>query len=412
MRNKIKKTRKQLKRIKQEGGNQRIVKHYWYKDWPDHGIPPNEEYEYFKNFIRILFEDIDDNKGGTVIHCSAGVGRTGVVYIILYLMFNITETTITINHIIDSIKEARKHRMYMVQTPAQFELICKLLNVYVTSDDIARFNALPEKDEYKLTLYAKLPANKIKNRYTNILPYDQNRIVLPSENSNTNTPPDDDYINASNMKPFCDGCNVIATQCPLPITITDFHKMIAFSELDIKRIVMLGGLVDSTNINKCIDYYNNLSDAYAAGKLTERLKYDNADIATYKYTYNHQPNQNIQITFENIGPITNDNTIENSTNTLSITMNDINKRTIPNSNDNTIEKKTNTLSITSNDINRRASNPRNTYLQSNNRVYNAFTRICIILSSYNNTVHRLEWYNTHDKNTTPPNHSAYKTILI
>ena len=61
----------------------REIKHFWYKIWPDKSVPPNEDKQKFINFIDILYDDIITDGGGTVIHCSAGVGRTGTIFVIL-----------------------------------------------------------------------------------------------------------------------------------------------------------------------------------------------------------------------------------------------------------------------------------------------------------------------------------------
>ena len=106
-----------------------------------------------KLFIDKLMYDILTVGGGTLIHCSAGVGRTGTIYVILSLLFKngklkqsststeIYTTTptlsdiwepnyqnITLYDIYDEIRIAREHRMMMVQTDKQFLFICEYLN--------------------------------------------------------------------------------------------------------------------------------------------------------------------------------------------------------------------------------------------------------------------------------------------
>ena len=59
----------------------------------------------------------------------------------------------------------------------------------------------------------------MKNRFPDILPYDQSRVPLPCTK--------DDYINASFLSKLSPtGMPLIATQAPLPATYTDFWHMI------------------------------------------------------------------------------------------------------------------------------------------------------------------------------------------
>ncbi|KAI5625744.1 tyrosine-protein phosphatase non-receptor type 18, partial [Silurus asotus] len=77
-----------------------------------------------------------------------------------------------------------------------------------------------------------LQENIKKNRYKDILPYDQTRVVL------TPTTPEysSDYINANFIKGVTGSRRYIATQGPLNNTLVDFWRMIW--EYDVKVIVM------------------------------------------------------------------------------------------------------------------------------------------------------------------------------
>eukprot|EP00043_Microstomoeca_roanoka_P010393 m.98800 g.98800 ORF g.98800 m.98800 type:complete len:113 (+) comp14880_c2_seq8:224-562(+) len=54
------------------------MRHYWFTDWPDHGVP--------ENTITVINMLLDVRKycneattlsGPPIVHCSAGIGRTG-----------------------------------------------------------------------------------------------------------------------------------------------------------------------------------------------------------------------------------------------------------------------------------------------------------------------------------------------
>ena len=52
-----------------------IVKHYQYTTWPDYGVP--ESVSPFMTLNRRVMNSWSKDKGPILVHCSAGVGRTG-----------------------------------------------------------------------------------------------------------------------------------------------------------------------------------------------------------------------------------------------------------------------------------------------------------------------------------------------
>lgn len=257
--------------------------HYWFTHWPDHGVPKNVE-EYC-DFIRVIYDDIVRNGGRTLIHCSAGVGRTGVVYITLYLLFKygidpgeigsgvFDNTNILAQNInpqpglsepakeyssndlvYNAIVDARQSRMELVQGNIQFQFILNCFGIpYLGLEK----HSVETPDSKRMLRdqtmkVAKEPKNKPKNRYGNILPYDQTRVPLGDQN---------DYINASfapNPDPNNPGEFILA-QCPFNENrqtgkvdvIPDFLNMIR--QYKVRRIVMLTGLVEKGAL-KCEDY--------------------------------------------------------------------------------------------------------------------------------------------------------------
>nr|XP_040049937.1 tyrosine-protein phosphatase non-receptor type 18 isoform X7 [Gasterosteus aculeatus aculeatus] len=90
-----------------------------------------------------------------------------------------------------------------------------------------------EKKDLGLTSdVGELKENIKKNRYKDILPYDQSRVVLSLMTSDS----DSDYINASFIPGVTSHRRYIASQGPLGSTRTDFWRMIW--ENDVKVIVM------------------------------------------------------------------------------------------------------------------------------------------------------------------------------
>ncbi|XP_030627519.1 tyrosine-protein phosphatase non-receptor type 21 [Chanos chanos] len=113
-------------------GQERTVWHLQYTDWPDHGCP-----EDFKGFLSYLEEiqsvrrhtnSTSDSKNTNLpvlVHCSAGVGRTGVV-----ILCEIMIACLEHNEVLDVptvLNMLREQRMMMVQTLSQYTFVYKVL---------------------------------------------------------------------------------------------------------------------------------------------------------------------------------------------------------------------------------------------------------------------------------------------
>lgn len=92
--------------------------HLQYLKWPDFGVP--NDLESFKNLIKMVnfYTSLDTT---ILVHCSAGIGRTGVFIGIHYgLYLNKNNELIDVN---DIICDMRKCRAGMVQTCEQHQFI-------------------------------------------------------------------------------------------------------------------------------------------------------------------------------------------------------------------------------------------------------------------------------------------------
>ncbi|XP_075482714.1 protein-tyrosine-phosphatase PTP1-like [Primulina tabacum] len=94
-------------------------------------------------------------------------------------------------------------------------------------------------------------ANCCKNRYTDVLPFDNNRVIL--KQCKDYRPSARGYINASFVRTSESVSGFIATQGPLPHTYEDFWEMIIQYRCPV--IVMLTRLVDNYQTVKCGDYF-------------------------------------------------------------------------------------------------------------------------------------------------------------
>ncbi|KYN42233.1 Receptor-type tyrosine-protein phosphatase mu [Trachymyrmex septentrionalis] len=99
--------------------------------------------------------------------------------------------------------------------------------------------------------YGKLPQNKSKNRYGNLIAYDETRVILKKL-------PDDahsDYINANYITGYKKDKHYIATQGPKPNTVIDFWRMIW--QENVLIICMLANVVESGK-KKCEQYWPDI----------------------------------------------------------------------------------------------------------------------------------------------------------
>ncbi|KAF6714483.1 Receptor-type tyrosine-protein phosphatase beta [Oryzias melastigma] len=92
----------------------RMVRHFHYTVWPDHGVP--ETTQSLIQFVRTVRDYVDrsPSTGATVVHCSAGVGRTGT-FIALDRVLQQLDSKGTID-LYGIVFDLRLHRQHMVQT--------------------------------------------------------------------------------------------------------------------------------------------------------------------------------------------------------------------------------------------------------------------------------------------------------
>ncbi|XP_030250880.1 tyrosine-protein phosphatase non-receptor type 6 isoform X3 [Sparus aurata] len=110
----------------------RTIWHYQYMSWPDHGVPqePGGVLS-FLNQVNAKQAEYPDS-GPMIIHCSAGIGRTGTIVVIDMILETID--TIGLDCDIDIpkyIQMVREQRSGMVQTEAQYKFIYLSVSEYI-----------------------------------------------------------------------------------------------------------------------------------------------------------------------------------------------------------------------------------------------------------------------------------------
>ncbi|XP_061627375.1 receptor-type tyrosine-protein phosphatase S-like isoform X12 [Phyllopteryx taeniolatus] len=255
------------------GSNEkREVRHFQFTAWPDHGVP--EHPTPFLAFLRRVKACNPADAGPMIVHCSAGVGRTGC-FIVIDAMAERIKHEKTVD-IYGHVTLMRSQRNYMVQTEDQYIFIYDALLEAVTCGNtevparnlysyIQRLTQIEPGDnvtgmelEFKRLASAKahtsrfvsanLPCNKFKNRLVNIMPYETTRVPLQPIRGVEGS----DYINASFIDGYRQQKAYIATQGPLAETTEDYWRMLW--EHNSTIVVMLTKLREMGR-EKCHQYW-------------------------------------------------------------------------------------------------------------------------------------------------------------
>ena len=103
---------------KPDGPSLKVV-HLHYTIWPDHGVPMNAVS--LINFAKkVRKEHLVTHPSPLLVHCSAGVGRTGS-FVVLDVMLQRMKEEGTLN-IYEFISQLRTQRVFMVQTVVRLVL--------------------------------------------------------------------------------------------------------------------------------------------------------------------------------------------------------------------------------------------------------------------------------------------------
>jgi len=115
------------------GNQSQTVVHYWYTAWPDHKAPPSP-----KQLVAMAVEvearrcDNDNRpRGPVIVHCSAGIGRTGCFMGVSIGMQQILEENAV--DVLGIVCSMRRDRGGMVQTAEQYEFIHRALCLFERS---------------------------------------------------------------------------------------------------------------------------------------------------------------------------------------------------------------------------------------------------------------------------------------
>ncbi|XP_017142308.1 tyrosine-protein phosphatase 99A isoform X8 [Drosophila miranda] len=237
---------------KKQCNTEKLVYQYHYTNWPDHGTPDHPLP--VLNFVKKSSAANPAEAGPIVVHCSAGVGRTGT-YIVLDAMLKQIQQKSIVN-VFGFLRHIRAQRNFLVQTEEQYIFLHDALveaiasgETNLASDQVEELrNCTPYlEQQYKNIIQfqpkdihiasAMKQVNSIKNRGA-IFPIEGSRVHLtpkPGEDGS-------DYINASWLHGFRRLRDFIVTQHPMAHTIKDFWQMVW--DHNAQTVVLLSSLDD------------------------------------------------------------------------------------------------------------------------------------------------------------------------
>lgn len=110
-----------------------MITHFHYTEWPDHGVPDSS-----KVFLDLLEKVNKANTKNTpiVVHCSAGVGRSGTFLALHSLIEQIKQCKDLANlkfNLVNLVLSLREHRFSLVQSVEQYRFLYDCLIDYLKS---------------------------------------------------------------------------------------------------------------------------------------------------------------------------------------------------------------------------------------------------------------------------------------
>ncbi|XP_064393132.1 uncharacterized protein LOC135340597 isoform X2 [Halichondria panicea] len=257
------------------------VKLFHFTAWPDHGVP--DYATPILGFHRRVQSQHKPSKGPILIHCSAGVGRTGT-----YIAIDNVLDQISVDGLIDisgTIVKARNQRMKLVQTQDQYVFIHDAILESMTCGDtqigagdlrrqIQKMSLVPpgkttSEFQYQFQILEQVTPNPkevrsliavknaARNRNMDYLPPEPSRVILKGEQP--------DYIHAVFAHGYKHQQAYIIAQNPLDSTVRNFWKVIY--DRKCAAVVMLTPLSENGK-EACSQYWPESGNVTSFGEFT------------------------------------------------------------------------------------------------------------------------------------------------
>ena len=130
---------RKFKIINKENGIGKDIVQIHLTCWPDHSIPDTDY-----NKLIYIIHFIDKMKGGSpvVVHCSAGIGRTGTFISLYNLYHEINEQINNIKikeirfSIMNLVRKLKEMRLYLVECESQYSFLYQFVNLFLKQNNI------------------------------------------------------------------------------------------------------------------------------------------------------------------------------------------------------------------------------------------------------------------------------------
>ncbi|XP_054920309.1 receptor-type tyrosine-protein phosphatase kappa-like isoform X2 [Dermacentor andersoni] len=229
---------------KSGAASKRVVKQFHFTAWPDHGVPAHPLS--LVEMIELAKAHAPSSKAPLLLHCSAGVGRTGTI-VLMEAALDMARAEKRVD-VMGLLYKLRQQRVNLVETAEQYEFVHVALLERLFGEPTrqprgslaAYFNRLQlekaggttdlERQYEKLKQlspplpsekckFALINENRLKNRSIEILPDEDGRPILGAGASSV-------YVNAVYTNGYASKRTYIVTQYPLIITVEDFWQLV------------------------------------------------------------------------------------------------------------------------------------------------------------------------------------------
>lgn len=142
------------------GSKTKVVWHLLFTAFPDFGVPENEDRAELLQLLRLSSEKNSIPNNPRIIHCSAGVGRSGTFIALEYLLAQlesgaVEEAKDREDMIYDVVHRLREQRMMMVQMETQYQFLYETLREELEKKHAAKIasgHAAPLRRESNATM--------------------------------------------------------------------------------------------------------------------------------------------------------------------------------------------------------------------------------------------------------------------
>lgn len=165
---------------------ERHVSHLHYTAWPDHGIP--ESTTSIMTFRELVREHIQSTKdaGPTLVHCSAGVGRTGTFIALDRLLQQMKQ-----EKVVDTfgvVYALRMNRYLMIQTLSQYIFLHSCILEKILEEPLLGFSGTERSCPIPLKSFAQHYAQKAAKSHVGFLREYENLLEVVKEEASSATP--------------------------------------------------------------------------------------------------------------------------------------------------------------------------------------------------------------------------------